>query len=242
MFDHDVSYFMAFSAGLLSFLSPCILPLLPAYMSYITGLSIEDYSKELEAPAKRKIIINTLMFIAGFSIVFVALGASATFLGQTLKDNMQVIRKVGGIIIVVFGLHFLGLFRIKWLYREKRAHFKRLPGGYLGSLLIGVSFSAGWTPCIGPMLSAILIYASTADTVWKGIGLLSVYSLGLAVPFFLTSLAINFSFSILSRVKHHFRAVEIVTSILLIFVGVMIFTGKFSVLTGLFMRYWPFGD
>jgi cytochrome c-type biogenesis protein len=241
MFEHEVSYFVAFSAGILSFFSPCVLPLIPAYLSYITGLSIEQYTSELGPAARRKVIINTLCFIAGFSFIFIVVfGAGTTVINALLREHKDTIGKVGGLIIAVFGLHFMGLFKIKWLYFEKRAHFKKLPTGYIGSFLVGVAFSAGWTPCVGPILAAIMGMGMTAENQWAAIRLLSLYTLGLALPFFLTSLAINFFMPLFNRVKHHMRTVEILTGILLIFVGLLMFTGKFSTIAGLLQRYLPF--
>lgn len=243
MFDQDVSYFVAFSAGVLSFFSPCVLPLIPAYLSYITGLSIDQYQSELGPTARRRVIINTLFFIAGFSFIFIVVfGAGTTLLSTALKQHKDIIGKVGGLIIAVFGLHFMGVFKIKWLYFEKRAHFKKLPTGYIGSFLVGVAFSAGWTPCVGPILASIIGMGLTADSQWTAIELLSFYTLGLAVPFFLTSLAINFFMPLFNRVKHHMRAVEIVTGLLLIFVGLLMFAGKFAAVSGMLQNYLPFGE
>ena len=240
MFDHEVSYFMAFSAGLLSFFSPCVLPLIPAYLSYITGLTIEEYSHAVDSKAKRRIVLNTLSFIAGFSFIFIIVfGAGTTLLSSALKEHKDLIGKVGGALIILFGLHFMGVFKLKWLYREKRAHIQRLPGGYAGSFLVGIAFSAGWTPCVGPILASIIGMGLASDSQWEAIRLLAFYTLGLAIPFFLTSLAVNFFMPLFNRIKHHFRAVEVVTALLLVAVGLLMFTGKFSAVSGLFMKYWP---
>lgn len=243
MFGHEVSYVAAFMAGLLSFFSPCVLPLIPAYLSYITGLSIEEYSRHLEGAAKRRIVLNTVFFILGFAFIFIIVfGAGATILSSALKSHKELIGKIGGVIIVLFGLHFMGVFRIKWLYREKRAHFKKLPTGYLGSFLIGIAFSAGWTPCVGPILASIIGMGLAAESQWEAIRLLALYTLGLALPFFLTSLAINFFMPFFGRVKHHFKIVELVTGFLLISVGALMFTGKFEAVSGYFMNLWPSGQ
>lgn len=242
MFEHDVSYFVAFSAGVLSFFSPCVLPLIPAYLSYITGMTIEQYTGELEGAARRRVIINTLCFIAGFSFIFIfVFGAGTTVISALLKQHKDIIGKIGGVLIAVFGLHFMGVFKIKWLYFEKRAHFSKLPAGYIGSFLVGIAFSAGWTPCVGPILASIIGMGLAAESQWAAIRLLSFYTFGLAIPFFLTALAINFFLPLFNRVKHHMRMVEICTGALLIFVGVLMFTGKFSFVAGLMQRYWPFG-
>jgi len=243
MFGHEVSLLMAFTAGLLSFFSPCVLPLLPAYLSYITGLSIEDYSQELAGAARRRVILNTLSFILGFSFVFIVLfGAGTTLASSALKSHRDIIGKIGGVIIFIFGLHSMGVLKIRWLYRERRAHIREKPPGYAGSFLIGIAFSAGWTPCVGPILASIIGMGLTADSQWEAIRLLSFYTLGLAIPFFLTSLAINFFLSLFNRVKRHFKVIELVTSLLLMTVGVLMFTGKFARLSGFFMQYWPFGE
>jgi cytochrome c-type biogenesis protein len=243
MFGQDVSYLMAFTAGLLSFFSPCVLPLIPAYLSYITGLSVDQYQRELSSKARRRVVLNTLAFIGGFAFIFIGVfGLGTTLVGSALREYKDAIGKVGGVIVFVFGLHFLGVFRIKWLYREKRAHFKKLPTGYIGSALIGIAFSAGWTPCVGPILASIIGLGLTAENHWTAFWLLSFYTLGLAIPFFLTSLAINFFLALFNRIKHHFRIIEVVTSLLLIGAGILMFTGKFAVMSEFFMRYWPFGE
>jgi len=238
MGGQEVTFFAAFAAGLLSFVSPCVLPLIPAYLSYITGMSIEEYSGELKGPARRKVIVNTLFFILGFAFIFIVVfGAGTSLLGAALKHHKALIGQIGGAVIFVFGLHFMGVFRIKWLYREKRVHFKRMPGGYLGSFLLGIAFSAGWTPCVGPILGSIAIKGLAAESQWEAISLLSFYTLGLALPFFFTSLAINFALALFNRIKHHFRAVEIATGLLLILVGVLMFAGVFETVSGGFLEY-----
>ena len=242
MFGHEISYLMAFSAGLLSFFSPCVLPLIPAYLSYITGMSIGEYSSKLAPEAKKRMVINTIFFILGFSFVFIIVfGAGTTLISAYMKEYKDAIGKIGGIVIIAFGLHFLGVFKIKWLYREKRAHLKRVPTGYIGSFLLGVAFSAGWTPCVGPILASIVGMGLTAENQWEAIRLLAFYTAGLALPFFLTSLAINFFLPLFNRVKHHFKAIEVVTAVLLISVGVLMIIGQFSAVSSLFDRYWPFG-
>ncbi len=242
MFEKEVSYFVAFSAGVLSFFSPCVLPLIPAYLSYITGMSIEQYTSELGPAAKRRVVINTLCFIAGFSFIFIIVfGAGTTVISALLKQHKDLIGKIGGVLIAIFGLHFMGLFKIKWLYFEKRAHFAKLPAGYIGSFLVGIAFSAGWTPCVGPILASIIGMGLTSESQWAAVGLLSFYTLGLAIPFFLTALAVNLFLPLFNRVKHHMRAVELSTGALLIFVGVLMFTGKFSFVSNLVQRLWPFG-
>lgn len=236
--ESNISYFGAFIAGLLSFLSPCVLPLIPSFITYITGLSFADLQAEHPThKVREQTIIHTLLFIAGFTVVFVFLGASATFIGSFLQDHMTIIRKVGGILIVVFGIHISGLLPIHLLLGEKRVTLHRKPAGLLGSFLVGVAFAAGWTPCIGPILASILMVAATEETVYKGIALLLIYSLGLAIPFFLASLAMHQFMVFFNRFKKHIRLMEVVTGIFLVVVGIMIFSNSLSVVQRYLMRF-----
>ena len=236
--ETNISYFGAFIAGLLSFLSPCVLPLIPSFITYITGLSFADLQAEHPThKVREQTIIHTLLFIAGFTVVFVFLGASATFVGGFLQEHMSIIRRVGGILIVVFGIHISGLVPIYLLLGEKRVTLHRKPAGLLGSFLVGVAFAAGWTPCIGPILASILMVAATEETVYKGIALLLVYSLGLAIPFFLASLAMHQFMVFFNRFKKHIRLMEVVTGIFLVVVGIMIFSNSLSVVQRYLMRF-----
>jgi len=235
-----VSLFMAFSAGLLSFLSPCVLPVIPSYLSYITGLSFEDLTGSQDRGRIRKITItNSLLFIAGFSFIFVMLGASSSFLGRFLYDYQETIRKIGGAMIVLFGLYIAGILRIGFLSRYKRLHLQNKPAGLIGSFFVGAAFAAGWTPCIGPVLGSILIYASTTDSVATGTGLLSVYALGLGIPFLITSIAINTALSYFKRINRYMRIISVVTGLLLVVVGILLFTGDFSLLTQYMIKIIP---
>ncbi len=230
----DVSIPVAFLFGLLSFVSPCVLPLVPSYISFVTGISFEELTGEDGSRRIRKIIlVNSLMFILGFSTVFVSLGASASFAGEFLRTYQDVIRKVGGIVIVLLGIHVVGIINFGILQQDKRLHFFReKPAGILGSFLIGVGFAAGWTPCIGPILATILMIAASYDTLLQGVLLLVVYSLGLAVPFFLTSLGINTFLKHFNRLKRHMRVVSIVTGSFLIVTGLLIYFNYFAIFTG----------
>jgi len=223
-----VSFIAAFFAGLLSFLSPCILPLIPGYISFISGTTIEEMtgrkSENRGQKTETKIILNILLFIFGFSFVFIALGASATAIGGILQTRLALISKIAGVVIVVFGLHLLGLFKIKAFYSEKRFHLRTKPLGLFGSFIIGLAFAFGWTPCIGPILAGILAFAATEEKVLHGVFLLSIYSAGLGIPFLLTGIAINRFFTAYNKIKHHFRKVEIISGILLIIIGIMVFT------------------
>ncbi|MBI5047889.1 MAG: sulfite exporter TauE/SafE family protein [Deltaproteobacteria bacterium] len=230
----EVSIPIAFLFGLLSFVSPCVLPLVPSYISFVTGISFEELSDGNGNRELKKIILtNSLMFILGFSMVFVSLGASASFAGELLRTYQDVIRKVGGIVIVLLGIHIVGIINFTILQRDKRLHFFReKPAGIFGSFLIGVGFAAGWTPCIGPILATILMMAASADTLFQGVFLLSVYSLGLAIPFFLTSIGINTFLKHFNRIKKHMRVVSIVTGSFLIITGILIYFNYFAILTG----------
>lgn len=230
--DH-ITFVGAFIAGLLSFLSPCVLPLIPSYITYITGISFADLQAEHPSHKVRlQTIIHSLLFIAGFTFVFVLLGASATFIGGFLQQHMSIIRKLGGVLIVIFGIHVTGLVPIGMLLGEKRVNIHQKPAGYLGSFLVGVAFAAGWTPCIGPILASILMVAATEEKVYEGIGLLFTYSMGLAVPFFLSSLAMHQFLNLFNRFKKHIRILEIITGVFLIIVGVMIYTNYLAKLGG----------
>ena len=236
--EDNIGYFGAFIAGLLSFLSPCVLPLIPSFITYITGLSFTDLQAEHPShKVREQTIIHTLLFIAGFTVVFVLLGASATFIGGFMQEQMPIIRRVGGILIIVFGIHVSGLVPIHLLLGEKRLTIHRKPAGFLGSFLVGLAFAAGWTPCIGPILASILMVAATEETVYKGIALLLVYSLGLAIPFFLASLAMHQFMVFFNRFKKHIRLMEIITGVFLVVVGIMIFSNSLSVVQRYFMRF-----
>ena len=226
-----VSYFLAFSAGVFSFLSPCVLPLIPSYFSYLTGLSSGEISLG-EERTRVMVLKNAVMFILGFSILFILFGASATFLGKFLLSHQEQLRQISGLLIIFFGLYMTGLIRLPLLMREMRFHFQERPAGLIGSFLIGIAFGAGWTPCVGPVLGSILLYAGLSETVWKGIGLLTAYSMGLALPFLLISFGINaflkwFSGRLLLMLHR-------VSGVVLIVLGVMIFTNSLVFLTSYF--------
>lgn len=234
MGDANITFLGAFIAGLLSFLSPCVLPLIPSFITYITGLSFTDLQAEHPShKVRQQIIIHTLLFIAGFTFVFVLMGASATFIGSFMQAHMPMIRKAGGVLIIVFGIHVSGVIPIHLLLGEKRFTIQRKPAGYLGSFLVGLTFAAGWTPCIGPILASILLVAATEDEVLHGIALLLTYSMGLAIPFFLSSLALHQFLVAFNRYKKYIRIFEIITGMLMVIVGVLIFTNNLSV----FQRY-----
>jgi cytochrome c-type biogenesis protein len=234
MGSNNITIISAFVAGFLSFLSPCVLPLIPSYITYITGLSFADLQAERPSNmVRRQTIIHSLLFIAGFTCVFILLGASATFIGGFLQEHMKIIRRVGGILIVLFGVHLTGLIPIQMLLGEKRLTIHNKPAGYVGSFLVGIAFSAGWTPCIGPILASILMVATTEQTVHHGILLLLAYSMGLAIPFFLSALAMHRFLIAFNRFKKHIRIFEIITGLFLIVVGIMVYGNYLTRLSAL---------
>lgn len=227
----DISLLGAFAAGILSFLSPCVLPLVPSFLTYLTGLTFADLQAEHPTHlVRRRLIAHSLLFISGFTLVFVLLGASATFLGGFLRENMAVMRKVGAVLIMLFGLHVCGLLPINLLLGEKRVNIHHKPAGYFGSILVGITFAAGWTPCIGPILASILMVAAAESTVYRGITLLLVYSLGLGIPFFLSALAIHRFLTLFNRFKKYIRLFEIITGTFLFIVGILIFFDRLTML------------
>jgi cytochrome c-type biogenesis protein len=233
----DISLFLAFAAGLLSFVSPCVLPLVPSYVTYITGLTLEELTSRTERKHVRATVIaNSLLFIGGFSAVFIAFGASASLVGQLLITYQDFIRKIGGILIVVFGLYVIGVFKLSFMSAEKRIHFTARPAGYVGSFLIGVAFAAGWTPCVGPILGTILVYAGTTDSMLKGVELLASYSLGIALPLFISSLAVDSFLNYFKKVRGYMYGISIASGVFLVMVGVLIYTNSLTILTSALER------
>jgi cytochrome c-type biogenesis protein len=235
---NQVSLFAAFSAGLLSFVSPCVLPLVPSYLSYITGLSVEELANAQERQRYRNaIVLNALLFIGGFSSVFIAFGASASLMGQVLYQYQDLIRKVGGALIIVFGLYLLGILKMPFLMTERRLlHFETRPVGYLGSFLVGTAFAAGWTPCVGPVLGAILAFASTTDSMRDGVILLTSYSLGLGLPFLATALGVDSFLTYFKKMRAYLGGVSVVSGGVLVVVGVMIYADSLTMLTSFLER------
>jgi cytochrome c-type biogenesis protein len=225
----QISGMIAFSAGLLSFASPCVLPLVPSYITYITGVSFKELT-DVEARSRLRwaTMFHSLFFIMGFSLIFILMGASASYLGQLLAQYQYWIMKAGGVLIILLGIHFTGIINIPFLQMEKRFEMRRKPLGYLGSFLVGVAFAAGWTPCIGPILSTILIYASTSKSFTTGILLLTYYSIGLGVPFFLSSLAFNSFLSAFDKIKRYMRVITLISGLFLIAIGILFLTDTFS--------------
>jgi cytochrome c-type biogenesis protein len=227
---------IAFTAGLLSFLSPCVLPLIPSYVTFITGMSLEEVQS-----ARRTALVHSLLFIAGFTLIFLALGATASVLGRVLLAVREWISRAGGVLIIVFGLYLLGVFNIRALGQERRLHLATKPVGYLGTVLVGLAFGAGWTPCIGPILGSILIYTSSAADLGRGLVLLLMYSLGLAVPFLLAALAINHFLVAFARFRSAMVWVNRIGGVLLIAIGVLLLTDYFTLLASYLQRLAPEG-
>ncbi|WP_292531051.1 cytochrome c biogenesis protein CcdA [Methylocystis sp.] len=228
----NVTFPAAAAAGLLSFLSPCVLPLVPPYLTYLAGVSMEDLEIETRSAARRDILLSSILFVLGFTTVFVALGATASAFGGVLRANLHILSWVAGAIIILMGLHFLGLLKVGLLYREKRAEITK-PMGLFGSYVMGLAFAFGWTPCIGPILAAILAVAGTQETVALGAALLATYSLGLGLPFIGAGLALGRFLAFVARFRRHFGKVEKIVGAMLVFTGIAFLTGGVQE-----MSYW----
>jgi cytochrome c-type biogenesis protein len=232
---------MAFGAGLISFLSPCVLPLIPGYISFISGVSLQEMQDGSHADGllnsqKLTVILNSIFFIFGFSVIFILLGASATWIGTLLSTRISFLTKAAGLVIILFGLFKLGLFRPLVFFKEVRFNVERKQVGFIWALIIGASFAFGWTPCIGPILTGILVFAGTLDHVHQGVLLLSVYSLGLGIPFLLTALGVNQFFKFFDRIKRHLGLLEKIAGGIMVIIGLLIFFNKLIVIPG----YLPF--
>lgn len=217
---------IAFAAGLLSFLSPCVLPLIPSYLTFITGMSLDEARR-----SRRITLLHAVLFIVGFTLIFLALGATASVVGRVLLAARVWIARIGGVLIILFGLHLMGVFALAPLGRERRVHLASKPVGYLGTVLVGIAFGAGWTPCIGPILGSILIYTSTAADLHRGLGLLLAYSLGLAVPFLLAAVAIDGFLATFARLRPAIQWMSRAGGALLVVIGALMLTSYFSRLT-----------
>ena len=226
----NVSFLMAFVAGFLVFLSPCILPLIPSYISYLTGVSFGEFSGELTKEKKRKVAfttaIHSLGFILGFTVVFVLLGASITFVGKALLEYQPLLKKIGGVLIIAFGFIVADVIHIPFLVKEKKFSYRKKGISILGSVMVGAAFAAAWTPCIGPILGSILIYASSADNVKAGIKLLIAFSAGLAVPFFISALAINSFLVYIKKIDKFLRWIKVLAGIVLVIFGLIMLIGR----------------
>ena len=232
MANEQISYLVAFTAGFLTYLSPCLLPLIPSFVAYITGISFADLKDPSKAGAVRgKVIAHALLFILGFSAIFILLGLTATAIGKVLFGYQKLIRIVGGILIVFFGVYLTGILNLDFLAKERRLKISAKGASYLGSFLIGVTFAAAWTPCAGPILGSILVMAGTKANVAQGALLLATYSLGIALPFFLTALVINSFLAGFAKFQKVIRVINIVGGVFLIIVGILVATNYLSVVS-----------
>jgi cytochrome c-type biogenesis protein len=234
----DVTFPAAAAAGVLSFLSPCVLPLVPPYLTFIAGTSLEELTVASTSRARRDVLLASLLFVAGFSTVFVALGATASVFGKVLRANLDILSIAAGLAIIVMGLHFLGVFRIGLLYREKRFDVGR-PVGPLGAYVMGLAFAFGWTPCIGPILAAILAVAGSQETVLRGAALLAVYSAGLGLPFLAAAAAMGPFMGFMQTFKTHFGKIEKVMGALLVATGLAFLTGAMQNMSFWLLQTFP---
>ena len=231
----DVSLLIAFAAGLLSFVSPCVLPLVPSYLIYITGLSLEELTSQADRSRMRAtIVLNSLFFILGLTVVFVAFGASASLVGRLLSTYQDFLRKAGGVLIVIFGLYVMGVLKLNFLMTEKRIHLQSRPAGYFGSVLVGMAFAAGWTPCVGPILGSILMLAGTSDStsMMTGVKLLSSYSLGIGLPLFAIALSVGPFIHYFKKIRNYMYGISVASGIFLILIGILLYTNSLALITG----------
>ncbi|NRG18740.1 cytochrome c biogenesis protein CcdA [Rhizobiales bacterium] len=236
----EVTVLGAFVAGIISFVSPCVLPLVPPYLGFLAGVSLDELTGEGEEKADaRRVFLTALLFVLGFSTVFVSLGASASLIGQFVTQHVQTLAYVAGAIIIVMGLHFLGIFKIGLFYREARFQVEKKPAGLIGAYVIGLAFAFGWTPCVGPILAAILFIAGSEDTVLRGATLLGAYSLGLGVPFLAAALFAGPFMKFMGRFKRHMMTVERAMGVLLIITGVAFMTGQMAALSYWLLEAFP---
>ena len=228
-----ISLGLAFSAGLVSFLSPCVVPLVPSYLTFVTGMTLDELTAPGATNARRShTMLHAALFVLGFAIVFVSLGAAATAVGVAIGRSLGWVQRVGGIVIMLFGVHLLGVLRVPALMRERRAHLATKPAGLVGSFVVGVAFGAGWTPCVGPVLATILLYAGTSGSVERGTLLLAVYALGLGIPFLVCAFGVDRLLARVGTLRRWVRPLELITGALLLVVGLALATGRFRILTG----------
>ena len=237
--EPTVSLGLAFLAGLVSFLSPCVFPVVPSYVGFVTGLTLDELRESGRAEARRQAAVHAALFVLGFSLVFIALGASATALGGMLRQSLPLLQQLGGVLVVGFGLYLLGILRLPALMRERRVHLARRPAGKLGSVLVGIAFGAGWTPCIGPVLASMLLYAGMEETAGRGMILLAAYALGLGVPFFIAAVSLNWFLAGAVRARHWLVPLQRIAGAVLVLIGVMMLTGRFATLTAWLAQFSP---
>ncbi len=226
-----VSFALAFAAGLASFLSPCVLPVVPGYVSFVTGVTLDDFRSAQRDSVRRQVAVHSALFILGFSLLFIILGASATALGTVVRRALPLIQQIGGAVIVLFGLYLLGLIRLPLLMQEKRIRLSAKPAGMLGSVIAGVAFGAGWTPCVGPVLATILLYAGMSASMLHGAALLAAYAIGLGLPFFVAAVAFNWFLSRTRFVRRWLVPIERAAGVVMIIAGALLFTGRFSAMS-----------
>lgn len=237
----EISYTVALFAGLLSFLSPCVLPLVPPYLCFLGGTSLEEFAegKEVDQAIQRHMVISSLCFVAGFTTVFVTLGATASVLGRAVAQHLDILAQIAGVVIIVMGLHFLGVFKFAFLHREARYYHDARPAGMAGAYLIGLAFAFGWTPCIGPVLAAILAVAASRDTIDLGMLLLATYSLGLGIPFVLAAFAVKPFLKFMAKFRRHLGTVEKVMGGALVITGVLFITGSLNTFSFWLLEMFP---
>ena len=233
----SVSLGLAFVAGLVSFVSPCVLPLVPSYVTFVTGMSLTELTETSTSAVRQRAALHAALFVVGFGLVFVSLGATATLLGASLRRALPILQEVGGVVIVFFGLYLLGVFRLSLLMREGRVQLASKPAGWAGSVVAGIAFGAGWTPCVGPVLASILLYAGARATMADGMLLLVAYTLGLGVPFFVAAVALNWFLSGTRWLRRWLVPVERAAGLILVIVGVLLLSGRFSILSNFFAGF-----
>lgn len=237
----EITYLGALVAGLLSFASPCVLPLIPAYISFLGGASLSQLTEEdgVDAATQKRVFFSAIAFVLGFSTVFISLGATATAISAVIAQNSLLLGQIAGTIIVIFGLHYMGVFRIGFLNFEKRFHLENKPTGLIGAYILGLAFAFGWTPCVGPILASVLMVAASGDSVSYGISLLTVYAAGLGIPFLIAAFAVKPFMAFLARFKKQMRKIELTIGVLLIITGIAIFTGDLAEASNWLLNTFP---
>jgi len=234
-----VSFGLAFLAGMVSFLSPCVLPIVPSYVGFVTGLTLDELKDGNRMHARRQAAVHAALFVLGFSLVFLALGAGATALGSVMRRSLPLLQQIGGVVIALFGLYLLGVLKIPILMRERRVQLASKPAGKLGSVVVGIAFGAGWTPCVGPVLASVLFYASFEETMAQGMVLLGAYALGLGIPFFVSAVALNWFLAGSVRMRRWLLPLERAAGAVMVLVGILLFTGRFAVISSFLARFSP---
>lgn len=234
-----VSLGLAFLAGLASFLSPCVFPIVPSYVGFVTGMTIDELQEGNTGQVRRQTALHAALFVLGFTLVFLALGASATALGSVMRRSLPLLQQIGGIVIAAFGLYLLGALKIPALMRERRVQLASRPAGKIGSVLVGIAFGAGWTPCVGPVLASVLLYASFEETLMQGMILLGAYALGLGIPFFLSAVALNWFIAGSARLRRWLVPLERTAGAVMVVLGILLFTGRFATISAFLAQFSP---